>query len=80
MGLFGKFIYSVMIVVNTMQPTWPVEYVIYTATIPSAFTGAGESKEHFKVEMTNIFIPQTSQFSPALSRTSPTSLQWKIAR
>lgn len=42
MGLFGKFIYSSMIVVNTLQPTWPVEYVIYTATIPSAFTGAGE--------------------------------------
>lgn len=42
MGMFGKFIYSVMIVVNTLQPTWPVEYVIYTATIPSAFTGAGE--------------------------------------
>ncbi|CRK99795.1 CLUMA_CG013103, isoform A [Clunio marinus] len=40
MGLFGKFIYSVMVVVNTLQPTWPVEYVIYTATIPSAFTGA----------------------------------------
>jgi hypothetical protein len=42
MGLFGKFIYSVMIVVNTLQPTWPINYVIYTATIPSAFTGAGE--------------------------------------
>lgn len=43
MGLLGKFIYSIMIVVNTLKPEWPVEYVIYTATIPSAFTGAGES-------------------------------------
>ena len=40
MGMFGKFIYSTMIVVNTLQPSWPVEYIIYTATIPSAFTGA----------------------------------------
>lgn len=29
-----------MIVVNTLMTSWPVEYVIYTATIPSAFTGA----------------------------------------
>lgn len=29
-----------MIVVNTLKPDWPVEYIIYTATIPSAFTGA----------------------------------------
>lgn len=29
-----------MVVVNTMQETWPVEYIIYTATIPMAFTGA----------------------------------------
>lgn len=40
MGLFGKFIYSAMVVVNTLMPSWPVEYVIYTATIPSGFTGA----------------------------------------
>lgn len=40
MGLFGKFVYSSMVVVNTLNPTWPVEYIIYTATIPSAFTGA----------------------------------------
>lgn len=43
MGMFGKFIYSTMIVVNTLQPTWPVEYIIYTATIPCGFTGAGKS-------------------------------------
>jgi MFS transporter, PCFT/HCP family, solute carrier family 46, member 3 len=42
MGLIGKFIFSIMIVVNTIKPDWPVEYVIYTATIPAAFTGAGE--------------------------------------
>lgn len=40
MGLVGKFVYSAMVVVNTLNPTWPVEYIIYTATIPSAFTGA----------------------------------------
>lgn len=39
-GLIGKFVYSSMVVVNTLNPTWPVEYIIYTATIPSAFTGA----------------------------------------
>jgi hypothetical protein len=42
LGLIGKFIYSSMIVVNSLQPSWPVEFVIYTATIPSAFTGAGK--------------------------------------
>lgn len=41
MGLVGKFIYSSMIVVNTMMPNWPVQYIIYTATIPAAFTGSG---------------------------------------
>ncbi|XP_065159331.1 probable peptidoglycan muropeptide transporter SLC46 [Atheta coriaria] len=40
LGLIGKFYYSVMIVVNTLQPTWPVEYIIYTATFPSTLTGA----------------------------------------
>ena len=29
-----------MIIVNTLKPEWPVESIIYTATIPSAFTGA----------------------------------------
>lgn len=29
-----------MIVINTLYVNWPVEYIIYTATIPSAFTGA----------------------------------------
>jgi len=40
LGVFGKFIYSTMVIVNTLQPTWPVEYIIYTATIPCGFTGA----------------------------------------
>jgi len=40
MGLVGKFIYSTMIVVNARMPTWPVQYIIYTATLPSALTGA----------------------------------------
>ncbi|XP_055378626.1 solute carrier family 46 member 3-like [Condylostylus longicornis] len=39
-GLFGKLIYSLMIIVNDNQPTWPLEYVIFTATMPCAFTGA----------------------------------------
>ncbi|XP_061390819.1 probable peptidoglycan muropeptide transporter SLC46 [Musca vetustissima] len=40
MGLCGKFIYSVMIVVNARMKSWPVEYILYTATLPSALTGA----------------------------------------
>ncbi|XP_035794014.1 proton-coupled folate transporter-like [Anopheles albimanus] len=40
LGLCGKLFYSVMIVVNTRMPTWPVEYIIYTATLPSVLTGA----------------------------------------
>ncbi|XP_017080393.1 proton-coupled folate transporter [Drosophila eugracilis] len=40
MGLVGKFIYSSMIVVNARMPTWPVQNIIYSATLPSALTGA----------------------------------------
>ncbi|XP_065358977.1 probable peptidoglycan muropeptide transporter SLC46 [Calliphora vicina] len=40
MGLCGKFLFSVMIVVNAKMKTWPLEMVIYTATLPSALTGA----------------------------------------
>lgn len=29
-----------MIVVNAMQKDWPVEYIVYTATLPMSFTGA----------------------------------------
>ncbi|EFA08602.2 proton-coupled folate transporter isoform X1 [Tribolium castaneum] len=39
-GLTGKLYYSVMVVVNATQDTWPVEYIVYTATLPMAFTGA----------------------------------------
>lgn len=39
-GLFGKFFYSTMVVVNTYMEDWPVEYIIYVATLPMAFTGA----------------------------------------
>jgi MFS family permease len=39
-GLIGKLYYSAMIVVNATQDTWPLEYVVYTATLPMAFTGA----------------------------------------
>lgn len=38
-GLLGKLYFSIMITVNTMND-WPVEYVIYTAALPSALTGA----------------------------------------
>lgn len=40
LGLVGKLIYSTMIVVNAKMTSWPVEYIIYTATLPSAVTGA----------------------------------------
>lgn len=39
MGLIGKFYYSTMIVVNSIQTSWPVEYIVTTATLPMAFTG-----------------------------------------
>nr|CAH7748096.1 unnamed protein product [Callosobruchus chinensis] len=39
-GLIGKLYFSAMIVVNTLQRDWPVEYIIYTASAPSAMTGA----------------------------------------
>ncbi|XP_019870843.2 proton-coupled folate transporter isoform X2 [Aethina tumida] len=40
LGLIGKLYYSFMVVINALQPTWPLMYVVYTATIPMAFTGA----------------------------------------
>lgn len=39
-GLIGKLYFSGMVVFNTLQDTWPVEYIVYTATLPMAFTGA----------------------------------------
>lgn len=40
MGLTGKLIYSSMFVCNALQPSWPLEYITYTATLPCALTGA----------------------------------------
>ncbi|RVE46774.1 hypothetical protein evm_008558 [Chilo suppressalis] len=38
-GLIGKLYFSAMITLNTVK-AWPLNYVIYTATFPSALTGA----------------------------------------
>ncbi|KAF7987222.1 hypothetical protein HCN44_010415 [Aphidius gifuensis] len=38
-GLFGKFLYSMMIVVNLLNPTWNLNMIFWTATIPSAIFG-----------------------------------------
>lgn len=40
LGLLGKLYYSIMIIVNDSQKTWPLEFVAYTATLPSTITGA----------------------------------------
>ncbi|XP_055378625.1 proton-coupled folate transporter-like [Condylostylus longicornis] len=39
LGLTGKFIFYVMMIINENQPSWPLEYVIYTATLPCSLTG-----------------------------------------
>ncbi|XP_055695671.1 solute carrier family 46 member 3 [Lutzomyia longipalpis] len=39
LGLIGKFYWSIMIIVNSYKD-WPLRTVIYSATIPSALTGA----------------------------------------
>lgn len=28
-----------MVVVNSLKPDWPVEYIVYTATLPMSLTG-----------------------------------------
>lgn len=38
-GLVGKFIYSFMVVVNSMMETWNLNMVIYTASIPMGLLG-----------------------------------------
>ncbi|XP_031621409.1 thymic stromal cotransporter homolog [Contarinia nasturtii] len=38
-GLTGKLIYVLGILLNIHYEKWPVEYIIFTATIPSAITG-----------------------------------------
>lgn len=39
-GSIGKLYYSCMIILIASQDTWPVEYVIYIATLPMTITGA----------------------------------------
>lgn len=39
-GLFGKFIYSLMLVINTVISSWNIDMIMYTASIPSTFFGA----------------------------------------
>ncbi|OAD54240.1 Proton-coupled folate transporter, partial [Eufriesea mexicana] len=38
-GLLGKFIYSFMIVINSMMDTWNLNTVIYTASLPMGMLG-----------------------------------------
>ncbi|XP_076179832.1 putative peptidoglycan muropeptide transporter SLC46 isoform X2 [Ptiloglossa arizonensis] len=38
-GLFGKFIYSFMIVINSMMDTWNLNYIVYTASLPMGMLG-----------------------------------------
>jgi MFS transporter, PCFT/HCP family, solute carrier family 46, member 3 len=40
MGLIGKFYYSIMFTINAWQSSWPLYTTLYTATLPSALTGA----------------------------------------
>ncbi|XP_060521587.1 probable peptidoglycan muropeptide transporter SLC46 isoform X2 [Cylas formicarius] len=40
LGLTGKLYYSLMLVLISTQDNWPVEYIIYIATLPMSFTGA----------------------------------------
>ncbi|XP_031772693.1 thymic stromal cotransporter homolog isoform X2 [Apis florea] len=39
MGLLGKFIYSFMIVINSMMDTWNLNTVVYSATLPMGMLG-----------------------------------------
>ncbi|XP_024943779.1 proton-coupled folate transporter [Cephus cinctus] len=38
-GLFGKLIYSLMIVVNSLMDTWNLNMVVYTASLPMGILG-----------------------------------------
>ncbi|KAG5330009.1 S46A3 protein, partial [Acromyrmex heyeri] len=40
LGLMGKFIYSFMIVINSMIDTWNLNMVVYTATLPMSILGS----------------------------------------
>jgi MFS transporter, PCFT/HCP family, solute carrier family 46, member 3 len=39
-GLVGKIFYSFMVSINAWQTSWPLYTTLYTATLPSAATGA----------------------------------------
>ncbi|XP_011268476.2 thymic stromal cotransporter homolog [Camponotus floridanus] len=39
LGLTGKFIYSFMIVINTVMDSWNLNMVVYTATLPMSLLG-----------------------------------------
>ena len=39
LGLFSKFIYSFMIIVNSLIESWGVNMIIYTANLPSTLLG-----------------------------------------
>lgn len=40
LGLMGKFIYSFMIVINSLIDTWNLNMVVYTATLPMSILGS----------------------------------------
>lgn len=39
LGLLGKFIYSFMVVVNSLMDTWDLTTVVYTASLPMGMLG-----------------------------------------
>lgn len=39
LGLIGKFIYSFMVVINSVMDTWNLNMVVYTATLPMSLLG-----------------------------------------
>lgn len=39
LGLVGKLIYSLMIVINSMMNTWKLNMVVYTASLPMSLLG-----------------------------------------
>ncbi|XP_054013732.1 thymic stromal cotransporter homolog [Hylaeus anthracinus] len=39
LGLIGKFIYSFMVVINSMMDTWNLNTVVYTASLPMGMLG-----------------------------------------
>lgn len=39
-GLFGKMIYSFMVIVNILVKSWSIEYILFTALLPCVLTGS----------------------------------------